>query len=212
MGVETAYLFCPMGGAILGGDVRGVMAAPCADIRVLSPPPPPGRHAGRGRHIRVPRAAILRVRGGGGRWQRRGSPARLSRSEPRGHEASEPLRRPVNPGGRREERARLGVEEEQGARFEEGAVPKERRGAQDGSAHGGLSAPYGTAPPGNGPRHRQPGRGGFGVCGGTRPRMSGSSYGAARRLGGGGTGRWRRSGEGEKGEKPRKRRARGRLL
>lgn len=42
MGADTAYVFCRMGGAILGGDVRGVMAAPCADIRVLPPPTAPG--------------------------------------------------------------------------------------------------------------------------------------------------------------------------
>lgn len=191
MGADTAYLFCRMGGAILGGDVRGVMAAPCADIRVLPPPTAPGAPCWEGPLHPGPVLRHLESTGGAGDDGSAGaprSPAWLNSSEPRGREASEPLRRPVNAGERRGERGRPGTDEDEGARFEEGAVPKERRGAQDGSAHGGLSAPYSAAPPGNGPRQRQPGRGGFGVCGGTRPGMSGRSYGAARRLGGGGTG------------------------
>lgn len=193
MGADNGHRFRRMGGAILGGDVRAVMAAPCADIRVLPPPAPPGRRPGRGRRIRVPPAAILIVRGGGGeRWQRRGSSARLRRSEPRGTETSERLRRLVNP-----ERAvgkawaPRATGRGGGGAVCGGAAPKERRGAQDGGAHGGLSAPYSAAPLGNGPCCRQPDHGGFGVCGGTRPDMPGSDYGAAGRPGGGGTWRWR---------------------
>ncbi|KAM4751698.1 LOW QUALITY PROTEIN: host cell factor 1-like, partial [Cyanocitta cristata] len=148
---------------------RGVSWRRRAPTSGSFPPTAPGAPSWEGPPHPGPARRHLESPGGaGGDRSAATAPARLRRSGPRGCGASKWPRRPVNSGGRWGERGRPGVEkvEEEGARFGEGAVPSGRRGAQDGGAHGGLSAPYSAAPRANGPRRRQPGRGGLGQAAG----------------------------------------------